>query len=56
MTPTSIAGREDEGEHPRECSVHGSHLLARCHSLRHVINPNVVARNHFPVTNVARVH
>src|SRR5882757_4321941 len=30
-TPTSIASRDGKGEHPQGCSVHGSHLLGRCH-------------------------
>src|SRR6478609_10404271 len=30
-TPRSIAGRHEKGEHPHRYSVHGSHLLGRCH-------------------------
>jgi hypothetical protein len=41
--------RDDEGEHPRAYSVHGSHLLARCHGLGHVANPNAASPNNFPV-------
>jgi len=45
--------RENAGEHPRAYSVHGSHLLARCHGRPHVINPNAARANHFLPPNKA---
>lgn len=39
----------DEGEHPRAYSVHGTHLLGRCHGLGHATKPSAASPNHFPL-------
>jgi hypothetical protein len=47
-TPTSIAGRDGKGEHPHGYSVHGSHLLGRCHGRLKATSPMITPQPFSP--------
>jgi hypothetical protein len=49
-TPTSIAGRDGKGEHPPGYSVHGSHLLERCHGRLKATRTIIIPPTLFPAT------